>query len=378
VGLRKHMFIGSILLLSACSSNSPGSDSTGNITGSGGAGSVVPGTGTGGVVGASGNGGVAGAGSAGVGAGASGNGGTGGGGISGLGGSGGTGGVGTAGAGASGMGGVGGATAGAGGSAGGGGTGGGACCASGDCLCHGPAPTALTSSAGPFKTAMYTISTGTVHYPTDAEPPFAAVAICGGLTNTGPEMAAWGPFYASYGIVLVLTTTGAGDSAPMRGTELAAAITALKAENTKSGSPLFGKLSGRYGTSGYSLGGGGTTIASGMDATLKTSIGLAPYNGMGTNVKVPTLLLCGASDTTAPCSMAMGVYTGIPDSTPKMILAAIPGATHFSWFGPTQAAMGLSGQYALAFQKTFLEGDERWKTLLIAPPTGGMMTTNIK
>ena len=32
-------------------------------------------------------------------------------------------------------------------------------------------------------------------------------------------------------------------------------------ENTKNGSPLFGKLSGRYGTSGFSMGGGGTTYA---------------------------------------------------------------------------------------------------------------------
>src|SRR6185295_15252203 len=100
--------------------------------------------------------------------------------------------------------------------------------------------------------------------------------ICPGFLNSGPEMAPWGPFYASHGIVTVVTNTLPTDIPDIRGTKLLDAITQLKAENTKSGSALFGKLAGRYGTSGYSMGGGGTTIASGKDSTLLTSIGLAP------------------------------------------------------------------------------------------------------
>jgi pimeloyl-ACP methyl ester carboxylesterase len=94
-------------------------------------------------------------------------------------------------------------------------------------------------------------------------------------------------------------------------------------------------------------------------------------------VKVPTLLLRGQSDGTAPCSMAQGVYRTIADPTPKMIIT-IPGATHFAWFGPTDTTGGMSGKYALAFQKAYLEGDERWKRLLLTPPSSGMQTTNIK
>jgi hypothetical protein len=33
--------------------------------------------------------------------------------------------------------------------------------------------------------------------------------------------------------------------------------------------------------------------------------------------------------------------------------------------GQPSAAMGASGGYALAFQKLFLEGDERWRPLLV-------------
>jgi pimeloyl-ACP methyl ester carboxylesterase len=258
-----------------------------------------------------------------------------------------------------------------------GGGGSGACCADGNCLCHGPAPTALTSGKGSFATANYTISTGTVHYPTDAQPPFAGVALCAGFTNTGPEMAAWGPFYASYGIVTVIVTTSGADQPDVRATKLLAAIKELKGENTKSGSALNGKLSDRFGISGYSMGGGGTTIGSATDSTLKTSIGLAAYGGRGTGIQVPTLLLCGASDTTAPCSMSQTVYGAIPAATSKMMIS-VPGATHFSWFGPTTAGQGMSGQYALAFQKVFLEGDTRWKPLLLTKPSTGTQTTNIQ
>jgi dienelactone hydrolase len=233
----------------------------------------------------------------------------------------------------------------------------------------------LTSKAGPFKTATFTVAAGTVHYPTDAEPPLAGVSICPGFTNSGPEMAPWGPFYASHGIVTVVTNTLGTDGPDIRATKLLTALTQLKAENTKSGSPLNGKLAGRYGTSGYSMGGGGTTLASNTDSTLKTSIGLAAWGGNGAGVKVPTLLLCGSSDTVAPCSMSESVYPAITGNTPKMMVS-IAGATHFNWFNPADAGGGNSGETALAFQKVFLEGDERWRPFLLQ--TRGTKTTNIQ
>jgi dienelactone hydrolase len=253
----------------------------------------------------------------------------------------------------------------------------GMCCSDGNCLCHGPAPTALTSMAGPYKTAMYTVSTGTIYYPMDADPPLAAIAIIPGFLNTGPEMAPWGPFYASWGFVLETTSSGAADTPDIRAGELLAAVKEMKAENTKMGSPIFGKLSDRFGTTGYSMGGGGTTMAASMDSTLKTSIGLAAWGGTGQGTMVPSLLFCGDADTVAPCNMSDPVYQQIPMSTPKMEIV-VPGATHFNWFDPADAGGGMSGKYALAFQKVFLEGDTRWKPLLVMPPAGAMQTTNIQ
>ena len=253
----------------------------------------------------------------------------------------------------------------------------GMCCDDGDCLCHGPVPTELSASAGPFKTERAVITSGTLHYPTDAEPPFAAVALCGGFLNTGPEMDPWGPMYASHGIVTVIVTTSGADIPDIRAARLLAAIDELKELNGDSSSPLNGKLSGRYGTSGYSMGGGGTTLASGQNMELKTSVGLAPWGGSGKGVTTATLLLCGDADAVAPCNMAQSVYAGIADSTPKMMIT-ISGSTHFDWFGPADAGRGTSGSYALAFQKVFLEGDTRWKSLLLKKPEGGSVATNIE
>jgi pimeloyl-ACP methyl ester carboxylesterase len=254
----------------------------------------------------------------------------------------------------------------------------GACCSDGNCLCHGDVPMALTTAKGPYKTAQVNGSTGTIVYPTDAEPPFAGIAICPGFLNTGPEMAAWGPFYASWGIVTVVTNTGAADIPDIRAALLLGAIDELKKLNTDSKSPLSGKLSGRYGTSGYSMGGGGTTIAASQTASLNSSIGLAAWGGSGNGTKVPTLLLCGDADTVAPCNMSTPVYSAIPMETPKMLIV-VPGATHFNWFGPTDTSGQLSGKYALAFQKVYLEGDTRWKALLTQKPSGGgSMMTNIQ
>src|SRR5262249_1409477 len=142
---------------------------------------------------------------------------------------------------------------------------------------------------------------------------------------------------------------------------------------------LMGKLAGRYGTSGYSMGGGGTTFASEADPTMKTSVGLAAWGPDGATVKVPTLFICSDADSVASCTGTDSSYAVITNSVRKMILD-IPGVSHFNWFSPTDlvAGNGESGEYALAFNKVYLEGDERWKPILMTKPHAGTVTTNIK
>jgi hypothetical protein len=250
------------------------------------------------------------------------------------------------------------------------------CCPDGKCLCHGPAPTALTANKGPYKTASYTIAgTGCVFYPTDAQPPFAAVTVSDGFLGAGGcgsfQTGQWGPLYASWGIVAMIVDTGSSDQPDARGRALIKGIEAFKAENTKSGSPLSGKLAGRYGTSGFSMGGGGTSYASRTDKTLLSSVALMPWGPVTSGVSVPTLVVCGSSDGTAPCAQhGNGLYRGIANTVPKMRIQINSGHA-----GQPSSGGGKSGEYGLAFQKVFLEGDLRWRPLLVAAPSE---ETNIK
>lgn len=245
----------------------------------------------------------------------------------------------------------------------------GECCEPGEtCLCHGPAPTALTNMRGPYATKSYSIAgTGCVYYPDDPEAkgPFAAVAISDGFLGAGgcgrTQTDGWGPLYASWGIVAMIVETGASDQPNMRGAALTEGIAAFKSENTKSGSPLNGKLAGRYGTSGFSMGGGGTSFASQRDPSLLTSVAIMPWGPVRQSIKVPTLVICGSSDGTAPCSQhGTPLYNTVDANTPKMRVTVQSGHA-----GQPTAGGGRSGQYGLAFQKVFLENDTRWRKLLV-------------
>ena len=331
------------LLATACGSESE----TGTGTGSGaapGSGGQNPG-GTGGVSGSAGS-----------------TGGSGFGGGSGVGGSSGVGGGFGGAGGGSGAGGG----AGVGGGAGAGG-GSGTCCPSGNCLCRDPVPTGLTGKNGPYMTMNYNLTgVGCVYYPTNATPPFSAVAISDGFLGSGgcvgAQTGGWGPFLASYGIVTMIVNTLGGDQPAQRGTKLLGGIAGFKAENTKSGSPLFGKLAGRYGTSGFSMGGGGTTIAATQDRTLLSSVGIMAWSPVGQGVTVPTLFICGNSDALAGCaSHGTPAYNPMPPTTPKMRVTVTS-----SHIGQPTAGASMSGAWGLAFHKVFLDGDERWRPFLVS------------
>jgi dienelactone hydrolase len=242
----------------------------------------------------------------------------------------------------------------------------GECCDDHNCLCHGDAPKELTSAKGPYGTESYNLAgAGCVYYPKDAKPPFAAVAVSDGFGGAGgcgrTQTDQWGPLYASWGIVAMIINTGSGDQPNVRGQKLLTGIKAFKAEHAKSGSPLEGKLSGRYGTSGFSMGGGGTTYASRDDKTLLSSVAIMPWGPVNSGITVPTLVICGSSDTIAPCnSHGIPAYKGIAETVPKMHVQITS-----SHAGQPGSGMGKSGQYGLAFQKVFLEGDQRWRPLLV-------------
>jgi hypothetical protein len=101
---------------------------------------------------------------------------------------------------------------------------------------------------------------------------------------------------------------------------------------------------------------------------------MAPWAPSGLGVTVPSLFMCGSTDAVASCSSnAAWAYAEVSESVPKM-LAMVSGG-HLSWFGP-DAGWGAGGGLALAFAKVFLEGDLRWKSVLISD--SNVYETNIR
>jgi pimeloyl-ACP methyl ester carboxylesterase len=271
----------------------------------------------------------------------------------------------------------------------------GSCCPDGNCVCRGNAPTRQTIERnGPFRYASYSsgFSTrgyggATIYYPTDATAPFSAVVMCPGFTALKSSIAAWGPFFASHGIVLmVIDTITTLDQVVQREDQLLAALDALKQENTRVRAPLLGKLSAtRYGLAGWSMGGGATWLASAAHPELKSAVTLAGHNltalgGAGSRgSRVPTLMMNGALDVTflGGLGQSESAYDNIPETTAKLLyVMAFEG--HLSWGGPTTNG-NASGRYMMAWQKAFLEGDVRYRPFLLERgPNASTWRTNLR
>lgn len=150
--------------------------------------------------------------------------------------------------------------------------------------------------------------------------------------------------------------------------------------------PLLGKLSDtRYGLSGWSMGGGATWLATASHPEIKSAVTLAGHNltargGAGSRgSKVPTLMMNGALDVTflGGLGQSESAYDNIPESTPKLLyVMAYDG--HLSWGGPTTNG-NASGRYMMAWQKTFLEGDVRYRKFLLEKgPNASSWKTNLR
>lgn len=280
-------------------------------------------------------------------------------------------------------------------SGGGGLPGDGMCCDDGDCVCRGDEPGETLDLMGPFKVAKYSdgfrdgpqFLGATIYYPEDAEPPYSAVVFCPGFTALQSALADYGPLFASNGMVLMIIDTNTIlDPVTMRALALKDALESLKAENEREGSPLQGKLSeDRYGLGGWSMGGGATWITTGDHPELKTGVTIAGHHAtaggammVASKVKVPTLMLAGQADTPilGGGNQSQDAYAAIPETTPKIVYEQ-SGVDHFGLNSPVMNKN--AGHYVLAFEKTFLDGDERYRKFLLEEgPNASTWTSNIE
>jgi dienelactone hydrolase len=265
---------------------------------------------------------------------------------------------------------------------------------------RGGAPTsASASTAGPYQTKTYAadasvrptdaydVTSAHIVYPVGATAPFAAIAIVPGFVSPEASIADWGPFLASWGIVTMTIgtsnpTTGTPDTSvlpPVRGDALLDALTTIKGENTRSGSPLVGQLDlSRLAVAGWSMGGGGTLIDANTHPELKAVFAMEPWNTDTSypNDTVPTLIFAGTSDGLAGPPMPQNQYQSIPATTPK-ILYEINNGSHYVSTSPTNAGTDMApdsastanvARFGLSWLKVYLECDTRFRPFLTVKP----------
>ncbi|MEU7999266.1 alpha/beta hydrolase [Micromonospora sp. NPDC049060] len=241
---------------------------------------------------------------------------------------------------------------------------------------RGPAPTValLEASRGPFATASQSVSSlsvigfggGVIYYPTStAEGTFGAVAISPGYTAAWSSIDWLGPRIASHGFVVIgIETNTRLDQPDSRGRQLLAALDYLTQRSS-----VRGRIdASRLAVSGHSMGGGGSLEAAVARPSLQAAVPLAPWNLDKTwsDVRVPTLIIGGESDSIAPVSShSEPFYNSIPASSEKAYLE-LNGASHFF----PQTVNTPTARQAVAWLKRFVDDDTRYEQFLCPGPSG--------
>lgn len=182
----------------------------------------------------------------------------------------------------------------------------------------------------------------TVYYPTTGES-LPSIVLVGGWMCGEKVLAAWGPYFASHGIVAMTigTPSPSEDEPSDRCLSLLDASKALQTEHEREGSLLFGRLDiSNRAVMGYSMGGGGALRAAKDDPTLKCAIALAPHSGHFDSSfpkkltdSVPTLTLVGNKDSDAPAKRHAKKFYDVTDA-PKLFFE-IEGGDHYIVNGPS-------------------------------------------
>jgi dienelactone hydrolase len=257
--------------------------------------------------------------------------------------------------------------------------------------CGGPLDTIAPTAAsivndGPLAVTSYTsglptsadYQSLTVFYPSAGVGPFVVVMISPGLTEILAYLQLWAQRFASYGYVAVFVAANDTntDSEATRAVGLWSAIAAVKGENTRSGSPLVGKLSNCIVTSGHSLGGGASlTIANSYPTAVVGALGFNPYDPTTTfsSITAPTLVITGQDDTTAPPAQhGLRQYNSMSPSISKEYVE-IAGGDHQAALFPAT----IPGQYAVSWIKFTVDGDVRYRPFLneVASGVSDFLTT---
>ena len=245
---------------------------------------------------------------------------------------------------------------------------------------------------------------GMLYYPIDAELPYGSVVLTPGWGGGSSSMSDWGEFFASHGFIAM--TIGPNDeindSHQQRAEGLLDAITTIKEEELRTGSPLFGMINtDRFIVSGYSMGGGASQVALTLEdleahQSIVAAIALNPtiifedcdictdneyciclvpeFLDHG----LPTLIIAGQNEIDELPSydglLGQDIYENTPNSNLKM-LYEIAGGGHSSAAYPTGAVQEKTLHWA---KYHLLEELSYCDSLLISPSNASQFMTTLQ
>lgn len=225
----------------------------------------------------------------------------------------------------------------------------------------------------------------TIYYPTNADPPFASIAIVPGFTAAPSSVEDWGPFYASHGIVtIIIGTNSPFDFPEARANALLDALETMRQENTRVSSPLEGNLDiDKFAVSGWSMGGGGAQRAAVLDNTIKGVVALCPYLlNPQLDHDSPVLIFSGQNDPTAPPAQHANIHYNVTPETTNKLLFEVSNGNH-SVANTPDGGNGSVGQIALSWVKLYVEENDCYcpllnDELLVNPPAASKVESSFE
>ena len=206
----------------------------------------------------------------------------------------------------------------------------------------------------------------TVYYPTNATPPYASIAIVPGFTASPESVEAWGPFYASHGIVtIIIGTNSIYDFPEARAEALLDALETLREENTRNASPLLGAIDeDKFAVSGWSMGGGGAQRAAVLDNSIKGVVALCPWlPNPDLDHDSAVVIFSGQNDAVAPPGNHANIhYDNTPESTNKLLFE-IENGNH-SVANTPEGGNSSVGKIALSWFKLYVDQNDCYCSLL--------------
>ncbi len=204
---------------------------------------------------------------------------------------------------------------------------------------------------------------------------YPATTLTGGYTNVYTDMAWLYDHLVTHGYIIIAMTPNNiyGVNSSWQ-TAHKAGIAKLKSENTRTASPIYGRVNtSKLQIMGFSKGGGGALLASkDLGSGIQSTQALAPYMDFTYNIsgiKSPTICYTGTQDTIASPSAVKTMFTKLPTSI-KRTFAYFNYVSHLDWMGSSGSYRDRMKTYITSWMKVYLDGNTGYNTYLAGTQSG--------